>query len=644
VSAAKHLRKMGPKTTKTQTDCVRLCWLMFPWFSWVFILTGCRSPSNYRIEADEVAASIIQQKQIEALGQTQAFSVERPSDIFRRRLLIDQNLPYSSEASLGTDKLKTIEHWPEKDYPQAVELPLDPLILFEESGPVRLSLMQALQVGARNSFDYQELKEDIFKKALALDLERNEFRNIFKESWIESEFGVDTTDDRTVSDTRTAGSIDLSRRFESGVELGTRLAIDLANLLTMGGASSFGISSDGSVGIPLLRGSGRHIIREPLTRAERDVVYVMYEFERFKRTFAVKVATEYLGVLRQLDQVRNTEENYRSLILSARRSRKLANAGRLPEIQVDQAIQNELRARNRWISATESYKSTLDSFKSLLGLPPDAAIELDRAELEQLVAPASTMIEDMLREQELRGNDEAPAADAPVELAGPSREDAGPFEIDESEAIRLALDNRLDLRVAEGGVYDAQRAVVVAADALGAELTLLGGAKFGGTGGDPTGDDQKLRFDKGVFSGLLTLDLPFERTEERNDYRNSFIALEQAVRSVQALEDRIKLSVRTRLRGLLESRESLRIQAGSVLVAEKRVKSSNLFLEAGRAQMRDLLEAQDALLSAQNALTAAAVNYRIAELELQSDMGLLKIDEKGLWQEYVPRKGGNVKK
>jgi outer membrane protein TolC len=59
-------------------------------------------------------------------------------------------------------------------------------------------------------------------------------------------------------------------------------------------------------------------------------------------------------------------------------------------------------------------------------------------------------------------------------------------------------------------------------------------------------------------------------------------------------------------------------------------------------QIRDLLEAQDALLSAQNGLTSALVSYRVAELELQADMGLLKIDEKGLWQEYSPGEKKNV--
>jgi outer membrane protein TolC len=237
-------------------------------------------------------------------------------------------------------------------------------------------------------------------------------------------------------------------------------------------------------------------------------------------------------------------------------------------------------------------------------------------------------------------------ADAPVELNEPSREKAGPLEIDEVLAIRLSLDNRLDLRVAQGEVYDAQRAVVVAADALGAELTLFGSAEFGQgrSVSSADADDARIRADEGRYSALLTLDLPFERTSERNSYRTSVIALEQAVRGVQSLEDQIKIAIRSELRNLLQARESLYTQAKAVYIAEKRVKSVNLFLEAGRAQIRDLLEAQEALLSARNGLTSAAINYRIGELEIQRDMGLLKVNEKGMWKEFSPDENKDVEK
>jgi outer membrane protein TolC len=162
-------------------------------------------------------------------------------------------------------------------------------------------------------------------------------------------------------------------------------------------------------------------------------------------------------------------------------------------------------------------------------------------------------------------------------------------------------------------------------------LTVGGSAHFA-----DNDDDGALSFQGGRYAALLSLDLPIERTAERDAYRNSLISLERATRSVQRLEDQIKVAIRDELRTLLESRESLKIQAQSVVVAEKRVDSAQLFLEAGRAQIRDLLEAQDALLSARNDLTSAVVSYRTAELQFQRDLELLKITKEGLWQELSP--------
>ena len=104
------------------------------------------------------------------------------------------------------------------------------------------------------------------------------------------------------------------------------------------------------------------------------------------------------------------------------------------------------------------------------------------------------------------------------------------------------------------------------------------------------------------------------------------------------MEDQIKLQIRDSLRSLLESRESFHIQSLAVELALRRVASTTLFLEAGRAEIRDVLEAQEALVSARDALTAAIINYRVAELDLQRDMGVLVINDNGLWTEYTETK------
>lgn len=627
------------------------------------MVTGCKTPTEHREKADTVAHDIITKTQAEALGQTETFTVDRPADLLRRRLLVDQKLQYLNESSLGSDKLDRIEHWPDPNYLEPkYSSQLD--VNIPDANEVVLSLIETLQIGAQNSFAYQTQKEDIFRAALRLDLEANEFRNIFNQQF-DSLISTDTTSGTRVSGIENSSTTSVDRKLEDGTVLSADLAIDLANLLTSTKGSALGMKLDTSISIPLLRGSGKHIVTEPLTQAKRNVVYAIYEFERFKRTFAVNVASEYLNVLRNLKQIENTEKNYGNLIRAVRKARRLADLGRLPEIQVDQAVQDELKARNRWIAAIQTHERSLDEFKILLGLPTDAWVRLDETELDELSDPNNSPLLGRDSEEETTTDDDpnvlappvenkeqepAPdedtlSADDPNKLPPPGAKNPGPLEMDRKTATQLALDNRLDLRIADGKVYDAQRDVIVAADNLRGELTLLGSASSGASRGigSADSDNAKIRADRADYYALLTLDLPIERTAERNEYRNSLMLMEEALRDKNLLEDQVKLDIRNRLRALLATRESIQIQAKSVQVAEKRVKSTAMFLETGRGrtEMRDLLEAEESLLNAKNALSSAFVTYRTAELELQRDMGLLKVASDGLWKEYTPENTEN---
>jgi outer membrane protein TolC len=601
---------------------------------------GCNSPQKFRKNLNKTADNIIKEKQLQAVGKTSKFSIERPSDILRRRLLLDQNLPVSGRASFGSDRLEKIEHWPEKDFPAVIA---DQNDSNNVSKSITISLLDALQIGAKNSPEYQSQKEDVFRSALDLELERQGFRNTFI-AQIKNLTSTDTTGSRAVSENVASGDIGVKRKFSSGAEISSAIAIDLANLLNMGGASSTGIAGEGSISIPLLRGSGKHIVMEDLTQAERNTVYAIWNFETYKKQFAVETASKYLSVLQQLDSIKNREADYKSRMVSSRWSRKLANAGRLKEIEVDQAVQNELSSRQGWISAVQTYKKLLDDFKTFIGLPPDANIVLSPAELETLTSPTKSIINEIAAEANQPQDTQSSSLDvALIQLLEPDYKNAGPMEITEANAIQLAFDNRLDLKGADGKVYDAQRGVIFAADRLGAELTFFGSANIGSRRslGSATTENAHFAANRGVYSSLLTLDLGLERTAESVAYRKSYIDLEKTVRDVQVLEDSIKTQIRNTLRDLLEARENMYIQAKAVYVAQKRVRSVTMFLNAGRTEIRNLLEAQDALLSAQNQLTAAVVKYRIAELTMQQYMGVLQIDEDGLWQEYLP--GGNSK-
>jgi outer membrane protein TolC len=564
--------------------------------------TGCRSPASHRGVTDRAVSRLIREAQQEAVGRTEPVVIASPADTLRRRLLLDKLLPYASPASLGVRDLPVTATWRPGKHLDA-PVPADTNAVLTAQGPV--TLVQALQIGAANSREFQSAKEELYSVALDLDLEADAFRSTFS-GMLSGSYSRNAGGEDTVTFTQGGSSLGVQHAFRNGIELSGSIMVDLVKLLTQETASSLGLLADAGVTIPLLRGAGRDIVSEPLRQAEQNLLYAVYTFERFKRTFAVRVASLYLSVLREHQQIENAKQNYDRLVLSARRARRLADAGRLPEFQFDQAVQDELRARSRWVDARQRYAASLDAFKVQLGLPPDVDMVLDTAELGRLDYGSKP---------------------------------TWGMDMEPERAIRLALGARLDLRTAEGRVRDAQHKVHVAADALRAELTLLGSAQAGArrnSAPSASEPDARLRPDKGVFSGILNLDLPFERTVERTGYRKSLIVLESAVRNLQKTEDEIKLSVLDDIRALRQADENVQIQLEAVRLAEKRVHSTDLLLQAGRAAVRDVLESQEALLNAQNALVAARVSCRVSELALQRDMGLLQVRVDGLWAEYRP--------
>ena len=343
--------------------------------------------------------------------------------------------------------------------------------------------------------------------------------------------------------------------------------------------------------MPLLRGSGTAVADEPLTQAERTVVYELRNFVRFQQTFAVDVASRYYRLLQQRDTVSNEYNNYQNLVAARKRAEALSG-DRLPEFQVDQAKQDELRARNRYILAVEQYQSDVDSFKLLICVPLGDGLEFDTEPLRQL-----------------------------------GRTGVFGLNLNEEVAYDLALAKRLDVLTEIDRLTDSKRKVKVAEDRLRADLRLVASSSL------PSEKDTDFeRFDRRNIRGNvgLNLDLPLDRVAEANGYRASLIDFERQVRAVELSLDALRDALRRDLRSLDQSRKSYQIQTNSVELATRRVESANLLLLAGRAEIRDLLEAQNSLLQARNDLTASMVNFHLVRLSLMRDLGTVELNENGL--------------
>ena len=613
------------------------------------LAAGCRTASSWRNEADRRAMRIAAETQKAVVGEADTLAVETPGDTLRRRLLLDQELVRADPASLGIRDLPATELWD----PARRLLSSDESLAaeFDTAGTIRPTIREAVCIAAAHSAAFRERKEALYSAALALDLEADGFRTAFSGKLreaissskakssasptpAEGDVEVETTRDRRDAGSTTTAELGLSRKFENGADLSSSLAVDFARMLTGDKDSSRGIRLEVSLSIPLLRGSGRLVVREPLTQAERNLVYEVRAFEQYKQRFTVEIISAYLGVLNQAKQLENQADSYRRVVTSTRRSRRMADAGRLKEYEFDQSFQQELSARNAWVAAQQGYQAVLEGFRMKLGLPPDARVEPRPEELSALQSYAESFARRGMGEY--NDGKPVPAADEDPELVEPDDSNAGPMEIGLDRALALAFANRLDLQTARDKVEDAQRAILIAEDRLRAEVTLgaTASAGEGRSASSASSDNAKLDLGRATLSGLLTVDLPFHRTAERNAYRESLIALEKSVRAYQGQEDAIKRDVAQKLRDMLENREKISIQFIALGLAERRVRSTDLLLQSGRAEIRDVLDAQDALLSAQNTLLSAVTGYRIGELELQESLGVLKGYADGTWREF----------
>ena len=566
-------------------------------------LSGCQSAVK-RLEALDASA----QQSIENQGINAGVDMNNPvyqnlthtQKVLRQRLLLEQGWSLDApdpglDADGGATELATAE-------------------------PMVLSLVDALQIAAQYSREFQYQKEQVFIRALALDLEQEEFRSSFS-GLLSTLWSTDNSGASRRTGLTHAADAGFSHLFKSGIAFTLAAGLDLVQLLSGERVVTRGIVADASVSVPLLRGAGVAVVAEPLTQAQRDLRYALWEFERYRRTFAVDVASSYMQVLESNSQVRTAWDNYQRLIDARQRARRMAEAGRLPGIQVDQALQDELRARRSWVAAQQSSRELLDRFRIQLGLPPDAGVVLDDHELARLQHE--------------------------IDIHEGRESNAYTDQLPPRELLQTAMEQRRDLRVNRGELEDAERKIKVAEDALRAEATLLGSGSAGESRalGQAEMDNARLEPDRGRYSALLSLDLPFERRAETVALRKAIISFSRQERELSTLEDEVKYQIRSAWRQMREALEAVRIQRQAVKVAQRRVASTGLFLKAGRIQMRDLLEAQDALVIADNALVAAQVEYVIAAMRLKRDVGTLTVSHAGalfLPHLHEPRKDDSV--
>ena len=479
-----------------------------------------------------------------------------------------------------------------------------------EVGAQILSLNAALDLAFQHSQEYQSQKEQLYLEALALTFDRYRYTPVFSATG-----GADylwDAEDQFVTDMQALTGMSLQSTSESvtaNTSLGARyllkgggaIALNLTNNFTRfltGDVSEFGAGAlIGSFTQPLLRDFGSAIETETLMQAERDLLYQLRDFTRFRKEFAVRVASDYYSVLLNRETARN---NYAGLLannLSLEREQAFQAEGLRTLLQVGRLEQSSLQQDLRWTSSITRYKRSLDDFKILLGLDADENIVLDDNEM---VLISET------------------GMDSP--------------DLSLEEATELAVQTRLDLYTDLDRVQDRARKIEVAANALkpGLDLSLVARVPDANNG-----NLGELDFENALYTAGLDFELPLDTKLERNNYRRALIDYEVATRNYLLSMSNIKLDVVDLWRRMNQARKNYEISLTSVQINERRVEEAELRAELGLGDIQDTVDSQNDLTAARTDLINSIVNHNIAKLEFWRDLGLLYVDDSGQWEEGV---------
>ncbi len=222
----------------------------------------------------------------------------------------------------------------------------------------------------------------------------------------------------------------------------------------------------------------------------------------------------------------------------------------------------------------------------------------------------------------------------------------GGVDLESSDAIQIASCCRLDWMNARASLVDSWRSIEVVADRLESGLDLVFDGSVGSSGNNPF----QILSETGRLSAGLRFDSPITRLAERNDYRRQLIQYQRDRRTYYEFGDDVKRQLRTILRTIELNKILFELARRSIKLSVQQVELARFRLEAppqsvaggggtggtGRTQLgattaRDLTDALNSLLNAQNSFLNVWVTLEVLRRDLDFSLGTMQLSEDEFW-------------
>jgi len=545
--------------------------------------------------SDRIAERVISQRQQQTLGANSNFRLPPEDGVDRGGSPYDftphpvnNDVPEAFQRTAAPPETEpTLDNSGTNGMDAGADIDPDSYGDFSTTGLQPFTLAEALSYAFHHAWDFQTQKEDLYLSALALMNERQlwtpQLEGEIRARY--TNFGQERDFDQAMA---AVAELSATQRLPYGGDVSARiinvLMRDIGNHTTTGESGDMILQAN----IPLLKGAGK-VAFESRYQAERDLIYSVRNFEQNRRLLTVDVAGDFFDLLAIKARIESARFALDNAEYDFDRADAQVQVGQLLSIEAQRTFTRVLQSRNSLIVAQVQYRNALDRFKIRIGMPTTEAIN---------------------------------AVDDAMDLYEPL--------VTEEEATDAALNYRLDLLNQLDFVDDARRGVRIARN------NFLPAFDFTGSVSMATDPNQLQSYsyntERTTWDALLTLELPIDRRQERNEFRAALIGLRRAERAFQLAAENVKLDVRAALRNLQLARESMEIQRQNMEVNARRNAMVKVLVERSEINStRDLIEAQEELQTSTNNYADATAAYRLAILTLLLDSGTLRVDDDGRW-------------
>ncbi len=369
--------------------------------------------------------------------------------------------------------------------------------------------------------------------------------------------------------------LDVSQRLTTGAEIRASTATtSLRNQLGV----YYNNDTTLELSQPLLRGRGRSVARRGLTSAEVRLT----DATREQTLSEQQVTVEVVGVYYRLVAQQRLAEIADKSLERARRLLEASTAklsvGRVSQLDVFRAQQLVALAEGHLLDARGAVEDGKDQLRSLVG---------EGAEFDFEVDPEIP-----------KGGGSMPSEDA----------------------VKIALERRLELRGAAEALAESERAAAFANNHLLPQVDV----NLTVTQRDTSNSlASSFKLDNFRFATFFAISLPSDRTSQKIEFHNALIERDRRRRALETLRMRIAEEARRAVRQQQRLLKALEMADTSVEFAGKELEVADLRHQRGLSNNLDVVNAEGSLLAAEGRRLSVQAELAAARLGLRATLGTL---------------------